>query len=301
MNQIVQMPAVQYHADADGPRLSNSIAQILVTQSPLHAWMAHPKLNPDYKPKEESRFELGTAAHDLILEGGTPRICVINPEDYRSKPTKAEPEGSIPKGWTNNAIREARDQARANGLTPILPWDNAAIRAMKEVAMKFIAGSELKGIFDNGKPEQTIIWESDGVACRSRLDWLTNDHRVILDYKTAANANPEAFTRQIGAMGYDMQACFYARAVSAACNIDPAFVFLVQEIEPPYACSLVGLSNAYYELAEAKVDRAIALWRECLESGKWPAYPDRVAYAEPPAWALNEHMAMMEQLESEKA
>jgi hypothetical protein len=282
-SQIVPMTAEQYHADENGPTLSNSIAQVLLSQSPLHAWMAHPKLNPNYHSAEDSRFDLGRAAHALLLEGNNAKIAIVDAADWRTK-----------------AAKEARDQARANGLLPILAKHDFALKAMVKAAREYVAGSELKGIFDNGKPEQTIFWDADGVACRSRLDWLTNDYGIILDYKTTANAHPEAFTRQIGAMGYDMQACFYARAVSAACNVDPAFAFLVQEIEPPYACSLVGLSNAYYELAEAKVDRAMDLWFQCMRTDKWPAYPDRVAYAEPPAWALNEHMAMMEQQAQEE-
>jgi len=66
-------------------------------------------------------------------------------------------------------------------------------------------------------------------------------------------------------------------------------VFMVQEIEAPYSCSLVALSNAYYEIAEAKYAAAVQTWTECLASGKWPAYPTRICYAEPPAWAMKEH------------
>lgn len=284
MNSIVQMTAEQYHSDPCAkPSLSNSIAQIILTQSPLHAWLAHPKLNPKYTPHEDSRFDLGSAAHALLLEGNNAKIAIVEAADWRTK-----------------AAKEAREQARGNGLLPILAKHDFALKMMVKAAHEYIAQSELAGVFDQGKPEQTILWDADGVACRSRLDWLTNDHKIILDYKTTANANPEAFVRQIATMGYDMQACFYARAVLAATGVNPAFAFLVQEIEPPYACSLVGLSNAYYELAEVKVNRATAIWRECLLSDKWPGYPDRVAYAEPPAWAMNEHMAMMEQAAQEE-
>lgn len=300
---LLNIDSETYHKDSifPVPSLSNSIAKILIDQSPLHAWMAHPRLNPKYVPQESSRFDLGTAAHDLILEGGTAKICVINPEDYRSKPTKAEPEGAIPKGWTNGAIRAARDQARDNGLVPVLPWDHAAIKNMVEAAHKFIESSELRGIFQQGKPEQTIAWEEDnGVCCRARLDWLTNDHEIILDYKTTNNAEPEAFIRQIGSMGYDMQDAFYRRGMEKISGKRPVFVFLAQEIEPPYACSLVSLSNAYLEIAEAKVRKAIDLWAECVSSGMWPSYDKRIHYAEPAGWQLQqlERQAVNDEIES---
>lgn len=287
---IHQMRSDAYHADpAQAPSLSSSIGKILLDKSPYHAWLAHPKLNPDYKPEESSTFDLGTAAHDLILEGGTPRICVIDPQEYRSKPTKAEPEGSIPKGWTNNAIREARDLARSNGLTPILPWDNAVIKAMKESAMHFVADSEIVGIFENGKPEQTLIWNEQGVWCRARLDWLTTDRRVILDYKSSASAEPGWFSRHIPSMGYDFQAAFYMRGLKACGHANAQFIFLAQEVEPPHACSLHAIDPALQEIADAKVRRAIDLWRECLTTARWPAYGGRVHWTVPAVWQVREH------------
>jgi hypothetical protein len=295
--QILTISADEYHAGCTPiPALSNSIAKVLLDQSPAHAWLNHSQLNPNYKPSESSRFDLGIAAHDLILEGGTAKICVIQPEDYRSKPTKAEPEGAIPKGWTNNAIRDARDQARSNGLVPVLPWDYAATKHMVDVAHKFIAGSELAGIFGSnrveakGKPEQTITWQEGGQWCKARLDWLTDDYRIILDYKTTDSAEPEAFIRQIGRMGYDMQAAFYSRGLEAVTGKKAIFVFLAQEIEPPYACSLVALSNAFIEIADAKASQAIAIWTDCMVSNNWPAYSGRIHYAEPAGWQLQKHM-----------
>lgn len=287
--EIIQIGAEAYHQDpSPTPSLSSSVAKVLVNKSPYHAWLAHPKLNPDYKPDESSTFDLGTAAHDLILEGGTARICVIDPQDYRSKPTKADPDGSIPKGWTNNAIREARDTARANGLTPILPWDNAIIRDMKEAAMRFVADSEIAGIFDGGKPEQTLIWKENGITCRGRLDWLTTDRSIILDYKSSASSEPRWFSRQIANMGYDFQAAFYLRGLHVCGYPNAKFLFLAQEVDPPHACSLHAIAPSMMAIAEERITRAIDLWRECLTANKWPAYDNRVHYAEATAWQMNQ-------------
>jgi hypothetical protein len=95
-------------------------------------------------------------------------------------------------------------------------------------------------------------------------------------------------------MGYDLQAEFYVRGARTDTSADggkdtkPLFVFLAQEISPPYACSLVGLSNAYREVGAAKVERAINLWRYCMSLNEWPAYDLRIHYAEPAAWQLAE-------------
>lgn len=286
----------------DTPRLNYSTAKILLAQSPHHAWLAHPLLNPNYEEKHKAEFDLGTAAHDLLLEGGTAKVCVIEPELYRSKPTKDNPEGNIPKGWTNDAIRAARDEAYTNKLTPVLPWEYAGVKQMVEAARAFIAKSELKGIFEQGKCEQELQWNDDGIACRGRADFITDDRSIILDYKTTNDANPEAFIRQISRMQYDLQAAFYCNGVAfEGYPINnplfekPRFVFLVQETAAPYACSLVALSNAWIEIAQERYRKALNIWRDCLESNKWPAYPTQICYADPPAWALNQYLESMEQ------
>ncbi len=272
-------------ADEDGvPALSATIAHLIVTKSPLHAWHAHPRLNPNYEERVSDDFDFGTAVHDLLLEGGTARICVINPEDYRSKPNKANPEGAIPKGWSNNAIRAARDEARANHLVPILPWDNAKLRAMVEVAQNYVESSELAGIFKSGKAEQKLHWLEGRTHCRSRLDWLTDDKQTILDYKSCRSARPESFASMAAAYGYTMQEAFYRRGVKAVYGREPRFAFLLQEKEAPYACSLVSFEPAMQEMGDKQVEYALALWGTAMQNGRWHGYPRSIAHLEPPAW-----------------
>lgn len=293
--------ALRYHADpCEQPSLSSSIGKILL-RSPQKAQLAHPRLNPNFRPLDRKEFDLGTTAHDLLLEGGTAKICVIEPEMYRSKGTKENPDGNIPDGWTNNAIRAARDQAYANNLVPMLPWDHARVKTMIDVAREFLAKSQIAGVFERGAAEQTVIWqEKNGVWCRSRLDLLTDSCDYLIDFKTTkASAHPDEFGRQIERMGYDFQGMFYSRGVTAVSGKTPEFVLLVQEEYPPYQCCLHGLSGAMMEMAESNVKLAIERWGECLNTKTWPGYPTRIVYQEPSSWRLNEWMTRQEMEEGE--
>ena len=69
---------------------------------------------------------------------------------------------------------------------------------------------------------------------------------------------------------------------------DADFVFVVQETEPPYAVSFVGLSHAFKAFAEAKRAHAVTLWRHCRERDEWPGYPSRTCWVEPPGYALTQ-------------
>lgn len=266
----------EYHADpCPEPSLSSSVAKILLEKSPMHAFLAHPRLNP--QPIEDDSTEgldFGAAAHDILLEGGTGKIRLVDAADWRTK-----------------AAQAARDKAREDGLLPILSRQYDTLMAMVNMARSAIANSELQGLWRDGDPEQTVIWQEDGFWMRARPDWLTSKRDLVLDYKTCESAQPDNFIRQIARMNYDVQAAFYARGVAAASLSGevPKFIFLAQEKYKPFACSLVGLSEIYWEIANAKVERAIGLWKRCMASGKWPGYDQRIHYATPETWVITQH------------
>jgi hypothetical protein len=279
------------------PSMSSGAAHRIITRSPYHAWYEHPRLGGNQKPPKDST-DTGSLAHEMLL-GGDGKICVIKPEDYRSKPTKDEPEGKLPNGWTNNAIREARDMARDNGLLPVLPWDIADARTMSNEARAFLAKTEIAGVLESGHGECTVLHEEDGTWFRSRPDWVNDEMRVVLHYKTTkTSASPDPFIRGVmESFGYDMALAFYRRSWESLGEAyrDWQHLILVQEQEAPFACSLIGLSPVKWAIADEKIARAIAIWRKCMKTGIWPAYSTQIHYAEPTSWQLaqaEEQLAM---------
>ncbi len=253
---------------------SSGMAVRILQQSPLHAWIDSP-WNPAREDDSSKATDIGTVAHDVLLEGGTGIIERIDPNDY-----PAEKTGAIPTGWTNKAIRAARDAARAAGKIPLFPDDVAAVTAMVDAAHEFLATSELAGVFETGAPEQTIVWQDGATLCKARPDWLNAD--VCLHLKTTARSvNPGAFERMAINMGYDVSLAFYARGIERDRHL-----ILAIEQEPPYACKLFGLSNAQADISARKVERAIATWAACMKAGKFPAYDGSVHWIEPTPWDM---------------
>jgi hypothetical protein len=270
---IYDLPAAAYHADpCPEPSLSCSIANLLCHASPAHARQAHPRLNPDAVDEKREEFDLGTIAHALLLEGSADRIAIVDAKDFRTK-----------------AAQEARDAAYAAGQLPIL-----AARWVDVQAMVVAARAQLdqhadggRWMFTGGKPEQTVIWQEDGLWCRARLDWLRHSSAgvAIDDYKTTSgSANPEAWSRAMFDRGADLQAAWYRRAVAALTEQDAPFRYAVQETFPPYALSVISLGPDALLLAEKKVLYALDVWRSCLASNTWPGYPRQTAYAGLPPW-----------------
>lgn len=283
---IHDIPADQYHLDpCPEPSLSASIAKVLLQQSPWHAKLEHKRLTPpapDAESDDKAAFDIGKVFH-AMLTGEASKLVVIDPEDYPSK------DGNVPAGWTNQAIRAARDAAYATGQTPLLKAQHAKVEAMAATARWQIARTEeCAGMFTPGWGvyEQTLVWQEDnGVWCRARPDALSHGRIVIGDLKSRARgADPESFARQIEQMGDHVQASFYRRGVRKLFGTNPHFRFVVVEVEPPHALAVHALTPEYEDHADELVQRAIDTWGWCLRNDRWPGYSRRTHYHNPPAW-----------------
>ena len=259
------------------PAVSASLLTAIARECPRAAWWQS-WLNPQ-PPADDSTdaTDAGTIAHGILLEGSEQGISLGDFPDWRTKDAKA---------W--------RESIRALGNIPILAHKMPPIRAMVAEARRYLdedvqpVEPAVWAAFQpgGGESETTIVWQDGETLCRIRPDRLSADRKLIVDYKTGGTtAEPDTWGRtQMVRMGYYMSAAFYARGIEATFGVQPDYVFLVQEQEPPYLCSLVGTDPHAFELGAAKINFALDLWQRCVKTGKWSGYPGRVVYPELPAW-----------------
>jgi hypothetical protein len=266
------IPDEVYHKDpCDTPSASASILATLYQQSPLHAWTAHPRLNPNYEPRKSSPEQaFGTAAHAMLL--GNRKVVGVNATDWRTKEAKA-----------------TRDMIEAQGHIALKIADLQRVSQMVETLKDGLSKHDLGNPFDDGNAEATVIWYDDGKPIRGRCDWWNGSRKLIVDYKTVSgSAHPEAWSRQLFNLGSDFQAALYPQGVRAALGLDkePDFVFVVQETEPPYAFSVYRLDEQTKAMAVNKVAEAYGEWRTCLEANRWPGYSRRIVSIGAPVYEL---------------
>lgn len=263
--ELLDVPVDVYHADriSDEPTLNATVAKALLLETPAHAKQKHPKLmDGDYVPRHTDAMDEGTALHQMLL--GDDRCDILDFDSFRSADA-----------------REVRDTSRLLGRVPILrhKWDEILI--LGDSLKRQVAGFPIQpALFVEGMAEQTIVWD----GCRARLDWLRADYTCVDDLKKSRSANTREFHKAIFRLGYDIQAAFYVRAVKAAFGVDPVFRWVAIEPDPPYAMSVHVLSPNAMKAAQDKVDLAIEIWRECLRTDEWPAYPATVQTVELPPW-----------------
>lgn len=278
----------EYHADklAPVPSLSSSLARLMLNRSPRHAWAAHPRLNPQWEPTESATFDVGRAAHRAVLGRGNDYIAI--PQDLLSE------DGGV----RTKAAKEWVADARADGLTPLRPDVVDQIGAMAEATRAHLAACGV--VLDPTRSEITALAEVEGVWCRARMDNAPADRPIIYDLKSTTDASPEAVIKSVATYGYDQQLAFYRSVWEAATGERRKLRLIMVEKEPPYACSVVELYDKpgdeadWFDHAMGANREAIRAWGGCLTSGKWPAYPTRVAVIGAPTWHTGKMQARID-------
>jgi hypothetical protein len=271
------VPAPEYHQDpVQTPSLSTSLAKVLTERTPKHAWLAHPRLNLEHEPDNKRVYDLGAAAHALLL-GEDDQVDVIEAPDFRTK-----------------AAKEARDASLEAGRNPVLQHVYEQAQAMVRAARAQLQHHEegYLALDPANACETTLVWQrQDGVWCRCRVDILPPAGGLIFDYKTtSASANPEDWTRKsLFDTGAYLSAASYPEAIKAVRGLEGwEMRYIVQETTPPYALSVVGLDPTAIAYAQAKWERAAATWRWCMQHDVWPGYVAKTAFAELPPWKEKE-------------
>jgi len=273
-------PVADYFADpCPAPSLTQSLAKILLDQSPLHAFQACPRLNvPTVEEDEGEKYDkakaIGNAAHAMMLDRGK-HIAIGEFDSWRKKEAQA-----------------FKDEAYATGKEPILRkhFDTAA--AMVDAALNQLSQIHgCGGAFTNGDAEVVIANCEAGIWLRSMLDWITPDLREVWDYKTSGmSASPYDTGRMMANAGWHIQAAMHERILD---RLDPKgagrrkFYYVAQENEPPYALTVNEISESALTIGRKQIAYAFTSWAICLSRNVWPAYPQRIIRPELPAYFEN--------------
>lgn len=256
------MAAERYHAAAG---CSKSMLDVLADGTP-----AHLQAYLQGEGREETpAMVFGTILHRALLE----------PDTYQGA-FHVRPEGM--KFNTKSGIEWQAEHTDK----PILGSDQSdAIAAMVSsvhthpFAKRLLAGAQ---------PEQSIFVEDgEGTMRKSRLDALTKGN-VIPDIKTTESASLENFERSISRYRLHVQAAYYLDNCNLAGIDKQSFFFICVEKTPPYAVRCLQLMAEVIEYGRILYRRDLQIYRNCVESGAWPAWEDSYTEAGLPSWEMRQ-------------
>lgn len=275
-------PTDEYFADpCIVASFTQSLAKILIEQSPLHAKMAHPRLAAllEDHDEEDEKYDkakaIGNAAHALMLGRGK-AIAIGEFKSWR---------GKDPQAFKADAIEAGRE--------PVLRkhFDIAiGMACSANDQLQHIPGAEYA--FGGGGDAEVVIAACDGgLWLRSMIDWLSSDLLEVWDMKTSGQSvSPYAAGKLMASAGWHVQAAMHERILD---QINPEnagrrrFFYVAQENEKPFALTVNQIGEAALTIGRKQIDYAINIWRDCIETDNWPGYPQRIIRPDMPGWAEN--------------
>lgn len=277
------VPMDQYVKDpCPEASLSAGVMNALVTRSPAHAWVKHPRLNPAWAEEESGRADLGTALHAAILGG---EEIVYAPEGFED--------------WRKKEAQTFRNNARENGQIALLAHQRVEIETAAESGR-----AALEAVAEGTKRilEHVMIWRDGKVWKRARPDVWLPEVQTMVDVKTVIDADPDKWIRQsLAAGGYDVQCEHYLDGVrTLGLAKEARFLFLLVELEPPHCTAWVALDPEYAAIAQKKVKLATKMWADCMAEDHWPGYTQSVHWATPSPWMEGDVMMRADLYEREQ-
>jgi len=270
---IYRMESTKYHGI---PAASKTFLHDLLTRTPAHA------ITPR---KETPALKEGTAIHCAVFEPSRFQDEYIQKPDGMSFSTK---DGKV---W--------REEAEKTGKI-ILNYDfyeNCTL--MSKAVHDHLQAHEdpiIKNLLTHGEPELSAFWQDPeyGVLCKARFDWLNQESRIIVDLKSCTDASERKFTNDAYAHGYDMQSGKYCYGLTQITRVEHKdFYFIAVEKEPIIIDGEKSFAVQVYKATEMQINhgltrcyQALKIYKECLDSGKWPAYPAQVKDINLPGWVL---------------
>lgn len=184
--------------------------------------------------------------------------------------------------WENGRPRRGKDYdafVKANpGALILTASDHRKARDMYDAVMSDPVAAPYLA---SGEAERTIQWEIPGFGLGrttpDRVFHRADGSIVIVEVKTAAEAEPDAFTyRSARRYGYHTQAAWHAAGVLAECSTFPPpqieVVLVVIESAAPYIVSTIRVSDALLSVGAAEIQGAIEKIKACRASSSWPGY-----------------------------
>jgi hypothetical protein len=136
--------------------------------------------------------------------------------------------------------------------------------------------------------ELSFFWwdHPAGVFCRARADIAILEHALVGDTKSCQDASDD-FNYAVRDWKYHYQNAFYKRGLRKLGYPIDDFVFFAIEKKKPFLYRPWVIPRDATEDAERKILILLDRYRECLDTGIWPGYPEEIGTIEYPESWLN--------------
>lgn len=257
---VLDMPEAEYHS---GPELSSTGAKAILDSPARFKWQQD-------HPLTSNAFDVGSAVHAKVLGTGW-GIKELDFDTYRTK-----------------AAQEARDEARSEGLIPMLAHELVDVHAMTEAVLAHPTAKLLLEQDGNAEASMFATDPDTGLRLRCRFDYW--GARVAVDLKTTAGrADVDGFAKSAASYKYHVQEAHYRHTAHLVTGEEKPMLFVVVEKTAPHLVGVHQLDRVFTDMGDVQARVARETYARCLETNEWPGYATDIQLVPPPVWATYDH------------
>jgi len=239
--------------------ISATLLKAIIKQSPVHAQhrMEHFKATP--------AMNLGTAFHAAVLEcENYGELIAVEPEiNKRTKAGKEEYAEFLKTVGNKTVITKEQDET-AQQMQEVCLAHPMVKRLLNDCdCYEFESGFDFP-LFD------TKAEEVGSLPCKAKIDAVSGKEKIIVDFKTTADASPEAFSKQSANLLYHLQMAWYTYAMGWGIDEVSAYIVAVENKAP--------FGTVVYKLPEETLREG---WHLCQRAVfQWTSFETEVALQE---------------------
>lgn len=260
-------------------------------KSPRHYLVSR---NMEVAPRNVDHFELGTFAHQAILEPSRFEKVIVEPKANRGQiagvcsliefysDLLAIPPTAIYSTMKMGELREMlaalESEAAARGYTAISADYASIIRAMK-VSFNTYGGGILPKIMRYVKTETSMYGRdaSTGQKVKIRPDGILLEENfglnAILSVKTTSATSVEAFMRDCAKFRYELAEGMYLKVASDITGRRfTGTVMIMAQTVMPYQVAVLYWDAEDLEIGKYKYAQAMDIVAQCRAANHWPGF-----------------------------
>ncbi len=140
---------------------------------------------------------------------------------------------------------------------------------------------------ERGEAEKAITWrdQETGLACKSRLDFVSKSKPALVDLKSSANIEYGKFASTAYRLAYHCQLAFYDAGLIATESLDLPVVVIAVEQTPPYDVGVFEYNPDCLEAGRERVASLLTKLAYFREMNVWPGQYSEEQVLEFPSWA----------------
>jgi exodeoxyribonuclease VIII len=254
----------EYHAKTE--YISSSAVKEVHGKSLAH-WQARKSF------KSTPAMAIGTAVHDIVLEGGN-GIVRHNGPDRRGKQ------------WS-----EPFAEAEANDKLLMTAADYDLAIAVAGSVLDHPVGRKMEGKDTINEASFFAKDPQSGLDIKCRPDSYDPNTGAIFDIKTCQDSSPSAVQADIRKYSYPIQAAFYLHTLRCAGFKAERFIFVFVEKTTPYAVNVTELTLGYIAWADSAMHKALSDIKQARETNVYDTgFSTGINMVDIPHW-LNQEIA----------